>query len=160
MYRLDIPRQNEFPVLLSIWENSVKATHHFLLPGDLEVFRKIIQEQEVFTQVNMICARDKNNTILGFLGTSEDNIEMLFIDAAARGKGIGKLLLRHAIDNLNIRKVDVNEQNLQAILFYERFGFKTVSRSETDGMGKPYPILHMKLEIKKKSRQKTGTSMN
>jgi len=145
MYRLDIPHQKEFPVLLAIWENSVQATHHFLLPGHLEFFKQVIEEQEVFSHVNMLCVRDENNTILGFMGTSEDNLEMLFIDAAARGKGIGRLLLLHAIRNLRIRKVDVNEQNEQAIQFYQRFGFKIISRSETDGMGKPYPILHMQL---------------
>jgi putative acetyltransferase len=145
MYRVDIPHQTEFPALLAIWENSVKATHHFLLPGHLEFFKQVIEKQEVFSHVNMLCVRDENNTILGFMGTSEDNLEMLFIDSAARGKGIGSLLLRHAIHNLNIRKVDVNEQNEQAIQFYERFGFKTISRSETDGMGMPYPILHMQL---------------
>ena len=42
-------------------------------------------------------------------------------------------------------KVDVNEQNEQAIGFYQHYGFKTISRSELDGTGKPYPILHMEL---------------
>lgn len=145
MIRLDVPGKNEFPALLDVWESSVRATHHFLAAGDIELFRNIIREKEVFSHVNMLCARDPDNSILGFIGTSEDNIEMLFIHADARGKGIGKLLLQHAIGNLNIRKVYVNEQNAQAVQFYEHFGFRTVSRSEQDGMGKPYPILHMQI---------------
>lgn len=39
--------------------------------------------------------------------------------------------------------VDVNEQNPQAIGFYEHHGFRTVSRTTHDPSGKPYPILHM-----------------
>jgi hypothetical protein len=41
--------------------------------------------------------------------------------------------------------VDVNEQNGQAVGFYLRMGFATEGRSELDGMGKPYPLLHMRL---------------
>ena len=145
MFTLNAPDKNEFPALLQVWESSVRATHHFLLPGDIELFRNIIRDKEVFSHVNILCARNADDVILGFIGTSEDNIEMLFIHADARGKGIGRLLIQHAIGDLNLRKVDVNEQNTQAVQFYERFGFRTVSRSETDGMGKPYPILHMQI---------------
>ena len=60
-------------------------------------------------------------------------------------QGVGKKLLRHAINNLQARKVDVNEQNEQALQFYKHFGFEVLSRSEVDGHGKPFPILHMQL---------------
>ncbi|MGY0625916.1 MAG: GNAT family N-acetyltransferase, partial [Paraglaciecola chathamensis] len=42
-------------------------------------------------------------------------------------------------------KVDVNEQNPKALGFYQRIGFKVVGRSELDGQGKPYPLLHLAL---------------
>ena len=70
---------------------------------------------------------------------------MLFINPAARGKGIGKSLLIYAIRHLCTRKVAVNEQNQQAVGFYEHLGFQVVSRSALDSTGKPYPILHMEL---------------
>ena len=34
-------------------------------------------------------------------------------------------------------------RNEQALGFYLKYGFSVVSRSERDGTGKPYPILHM-----------------
>ena len=77
----------------------------------LSTGEKIIQEKDVFSHVNLTCARDSNNNILGFMGISENNLEMLFIDPASIGQGVGKLLLLHAIANLKIAKVDVNEQN-------------------------------------------------
>jgi putative acetyltransferase len=143
MYKLDKPQKREFSALLEVWELSVKATHHFVEKEDIEVFKKIIKEKNVFEHVKLICARDINNNILGFMGISEDNLEMQFIDPRFIGKGIGKLLLLHAINSLNITKVDVNEQNEQALKFYEQFGFKITSRSELDGTGKPYPIIHL-----------------
>jgi len=148
MYKLDNPQKNEYPALLDVWESSVRATHHFLKKNDIEIFKKIIQEKDVFNHVNLTCARDINNNILGIMGVSQDKLEMLFIDALFIGHGIGKLLLRHAITNLNIAKVDVNEQNEQALKFYEHFGFKVTSRSELDETGKPYPILHMQIQQK------------
>ncbi|OAT26784.1 histone acetyltransferase [Buttiauxella ferragutiae ATCC 51602] len=83
---------------------------------------------------------------MGFTGVSENRIEMLFVDAGQRGKGIGKLLLLHAIDEQGADELDVNEQNPQAVTFYKKHGFETVGRSEVDGQGRPYPLLHMKLQ--------------
>ena len=79
------------------------------------------------------------------MGVHGAKIEMLFVLEQARGQGIGKLLLQYAIDNLNVNLVDVNEQNPLAVGFYEHMGFHVISRSHVDDMGKPFPILHMKL---------------
>ncbi|MPR32367.1 GNAT family N-acetyltransferase [Cytophagaceae bacterium SJW1-29] len=145
MYTLATPNKSDYPTLLAIWEASVRATHHFLHEGAVEFFKKIIQENEVFDQVKLTVVRDADPMILGFMGVSEHRLEMLFLAPEARGKGIGKILLRHAIDNLGITHVDVNEQNGEALKFYEKAGFRVISRSELDGTGKPYPILHMQL---------------
>lgn len=37
------------------------------------------------------------------------------------------------------------EQNSQALGFYQHIGFSIIGRSELDGQGKPYPLLHMEL---------------
>ena len=70
---------------------------------------------------------------------------MLFIDDHARGQGLGSVLLQYAITNMGATSVDVNEQNPLAVGFYQHKGFTVVSRSPLDDMGKPFPILHMKL---------------
>lgn len=70
---------------------------------------------------------------------------MLFVHPDYRGKQVGKKLLTYSIEKMNVIKVDVNEQNDQAVGFYKRFGFETISRSELDATGKPYPVLHMEL---------------
>jgi putative acetyltransferase len=46
---------------------------------------------------------------------------------------------------LGATRLDVNEQNDQAVGFYRRMGFAAVGRSERDYTGKPYPLLHMRL---------------
>lgn len=135
---------NEYPELLSVWESSVRATHDFLSEDDIQ-FYKSKMLSDFLPAVSLQCAKDNQAKIAGFIGLSESNIEMLFIAPEHRGLGIGSMLLNDAITHHQASKVDVNEQNTQAIRFYERMGFKIISRSELDGMGKPFPILHMQL---------------
>ncbi|MBW3698451.1 GNAT family N-acetyltransferase [Vibrio sp. T187] len=130
--------------MLSVWENSVRATHDFISEEDIEFFKPIIIEQ-AFPAVTLRCIKDSQSTILGFVGVHETKVEMLFVSDAARGQGVGKALLQYAIEQLSATKVDVNEQNPLAVGFYEHMGFKVTSRSPFDDMGKPFPILHMSL---------------
>ncbi|GAL13403.1 histone acetyltransferase HPA2 and related acetyltransferases [Vibrio astriarenae] len=130
--------------MLNVWENSVRATHDFITEEDIEFFKPIIIEQ-AFPAVTLKCVKDESGSIVGFVGVHEAKVEMLFISNEARGQGVGKVLLRYAIEQLGAMKVDVNEQNPQAVGFYKHMGFKVVSRSPFDDMGKPFPILHMTL---------------
>ncbi len=59
---------------------------------------------------------------------------------------MGALLAAHAIKTQGASKVDVNEQNEQALGFYKHIGFSVTGRSPLDGQGKPYPLLHMTLK--------------
>ena len=93
----------------------------------------------------MRCAKDGDGEIQGFCGVHDGNIEMLFISPDARGKGVGAILAAHAINEQGASKVDVNEQNEQALGFYRHIGFKVTGRSPLDRQRKPYPLLHMAL---------------
>lgn len=142
---IDVVHKTEYQDLVNVWESSVRATHDFLKEDDIQYFRPLILNTYL-DAVELRCMRNKDKAIVGFLGVAEGNLEMLFIDPNYRGKGIGKSLLNYAIKNLNITKVDVNEQNNQAVGFYKHSGFEVIARSELDASGKPYPILHMVLK--------------
>lgn len=130
----------DYSQLMAVWESSVKATHHFLKPEDFEFYKMIIPDYFPNVDLYVISSGEK---IYAFMGISDDNLEMLFVSADSRAKGYGKSLLMYALNKLNVKKVDVNEQNTRAVGFYERFGFKVIGRSEKDSMGKDYPILKM-----------------
>ncbi len=134
----------DYAEITDVWEASVRATHHFLSESDIQYFRPLILN-EYLKAVDLFCTRDASGRILGFLGVAGDKLEMLFLHPASRGKGIGGALLRYATAELQVDKVDVNEQNEQAVSFYQHFGFRQVGRSELDGLGKPYPILNLQL---------------
>lgn len=141
---LDTPTPDDLPTLVEIWEAAVRATHHFLPESDLQVIKPLLREQ-YFPAVQLTCARDEAGRILGFLGHAEDRVEMLFVDPHSHGQGVGRRLMRHAIDELGATRVDVNEQNPQAVGFYQHLGFVVTDRSRLDGGGRPFPILHMAL---------------
>ncbi|MNP71426.1 putative N-acetyltransferase YjaB [compost metagenome] len=93
--------------------------------------------------MQLACLRDATGRIAGFIGTAGENVEMLFVAPDRHGRGIGRALLEHALAE-GACKVDVNEQNPQAVGFYLRLGFVQYDRSEVDGSGKPFPILHLR----------------
>ena len=142
---IDVVHKTEYQDVVNVWESSVRATHYFLKEEDIQYFKPLILNTYL-DAVELRCIRNKDKDIVGFLGVAEDILVMLFIDPKYRGKGIGKSLLNFGIKNLNITKVDVNEQNEQAVGFYKHSGFEVIARSEVDASGKPYPILHMVLK--------------
>lgn len=138
------PSINDYEELITVWEGSVRATHHFVSEEDIQFYKPLILN-EYFPSVKLFCEKDVRQTIAGFMGIVDDKLEMLFVDPARRGQGIGKRLLLFAISVQGVRKVDVNEQNEQAVAFYQHMGFQIKSRSETDASGKNYPILSMEI---------------
>lgn len=134
----------EYPALVDIWRSAVLATHDFLAEEDfLRIERNL--SSAYFPAVHLIIAQ-QNSRPVGFAGVADNNLEMLFVSDEFRGQGIGSLLLKHAIDQLEVEKVDVNEQNPGAVGFYLSHGFTQVSRDDLDADGRPYPILHLALE--------------
>lgn len=133
----------EWPVLVRIWRGAVEATHSFLTAADLDFFESRLLG-EYLGAVQLTVATEAGVPV-GFSGLADGKLEMLFVDRQRRGSGIGAVLLQHAIAAHPGLLVDVNEQNPQAVGFYRRFGFITVGRQDTDGDGRPFPILNLAL---------------
>lgn len=130
--------------LLAVWESSVRATHDFLSEADIRRISAYVPD--AFGSVEtLVLAHDGDGFLSGFAGVTGDELEMLFITPKSQGGGIGKALLRVAMEGYGVTRLDVNEQNGRARGFYEHMGFEVTSRSATDGNGDPFPILHMRL---------------
>lgn len=131
----------EWPELVRIWRSAVEATHDFLTVDDIDFYeRRLAQE---YLKLVDVTVADSDGVPVGFAGVAGGSLEMLFIDHEHRGRGVGSVLLADAMATNPGLVVDVNEQNPQAVGFYHRHGFVTLGRSETDGDGRPFPILHL-----------------
>ena len=128
--------------LISVWERAVRATHHFLTEQD--ILNLIPHGRRALSVVDLFVVND-NECPIAFMGISDDKIEMLFVSPDYFRKGIGKRLIRLAIDEYKIRYIDIYEQNLNALIFYQKMGFQVSERTETDELGNPFPILRMSL---------------
>lgn len=142
---IEQPTVQDYTELLRIWEESVRSTHHFLTERDIQFYKPLVLH-DYFPAVKLYILRNDSGRIAAFIGLSADCIEMLFVDPAEQGRGYGKRLIEFATREKRIFKVDVNEQNEAALHFYMNRGFEVVTRSEVDGMGKPFPILHMQMK--------------
>lgn len=123
--------------LLCVWERSVRATHDFLSDAEIRRIRAYVPQALQGVQ-HLIAAKS-------VAGVENRRIEMLFVAPERRGAGIGKALLRYAVRAFGADEVTVNEQNAQAVGFYEHMGFTAYRRTDTDEQGGPYPLLYMRL---------------
>ena len=127
----------EYDVLLQIWERAVRSSHHFLSEEDIRFYKPLVRH-EYFPAVQLYTIRNHSGQITAFMGLSDNLIEMLFVDPDEQGHGYGKQLIEFAIRQKQIHKVDVNEQNRQALRFYQNRGFEIISRDDLE-YGKTIP---------------------
>ncbi|WP_342250330.1 acetyltransferase [Sphingomonas sp. OTU376] len=136
-------RPEEHEELFEIWSTAVDATHHFISKEDrVEIAEQV---RTYLHSARLIVAATAGDVPVGFMDVGDGEIRALFVHASHHGCGIGRELVSHATRMSPSLKVDVNEQNEQAVLFYARLGFKRSGRSPTDGDGRPYPLLHLSL---------------
>lgn len=133
--------------LLTVWEDSVRATHLFLSDSEIKRIKEYVP-QALSGVAHLVIAEDENGCAAAFMGIEDGMLEMLFISPKERGKGLGKRLLQSGIINYGVKQLAVNEQNPQAKGFYEHMGFQVYKRTDFDEQGNPYPLLYMKLAPK------------
>lgn len=137
-------RPTDLDVLLDIWLRSVRATHTFLSEEDIQFYLPLVREalEAGHFEVSVLCS--DTGAPMGFMGLNGSKVEAMFLAPEHRGRGGGRRLLDHARALCGELTLDVNEQNEAARRFYEACGFVVEGRSERDGTGRPFPLLHMR----------------
>jgi putative acetyltransferase len=127
---------------VEIWRDAVDATHDFLTAEDRAAIEAEVQS--FLPAAPLSLAVDAYDRPVGFMLLDGSSMEALFIDPAYRGTGVGRALVAHALEQHPTLTTEVNEQNGQAVGFYERLGFVPTGRSERDGQGRAYPLIHLR----------------
>lgn len=142
---IDYSLRNETLInkLTIIWQKSVEATHLFLSPQDIKDIlpQVVIGLKQI--PILLVSFTDDDEPI-GFAGIADNKLEMLFLSPDYFQQGIGYKMISTAIQDYQIKYVDVNKQNPKALKFYLRQGFTIFKRSPVDSDNRPFPILHLK----------------
>ena len=131
--------------LLEIWRYSVTATHLFLSDDEIKKIKEYVPEA-IKNVSHLIIIENEYHKLIAFMGIEDTTLEMLFLKNSERGKELGKKLLMYGLKKYNVNNLTVNEQNPQALAFYEHMGFKAYKRTELDEQGNAYPIIYMTLK--------------
>ena len=99
--------------LTDVWERSVRATHLFLSEADILRIRERLPEALAGVE-RLLFVNGAADVPVAFMGIEKHALEMLFLAPEARGRGLGKTLLRHALRRYGVNAGSVNEQNPQA----------------------------------------------
>ncbi|WP_224390984.1 acetyltransferase [Pseudonocardia sp. ICBG1293] len=135
----------DHPALVRVWRRAVEATHTFLTPADVDAIEHEVRTAALPALAVSVAQRD-DGTPIGWIGVHGDRVEALFVDPSSHRRGVGSALLAAATDGMAHVELDVNEQNPSALAFYTRHGFVRTGRSERDGRGRPFPLLHLRRE--------------
>lgn len=131
-------------VLFDVWLRSVEATHAFVSDADIQAFKPLVRDYLASNETEFWVLCDADGAVAGFMGMAGPEVESLFLAPEFHGRGGGRRLVEHARTLHGELTVDVNEQNAAAVGFYQACGFVVEGRSELDGSGRPYPLLHMR----------------
>ncbi len=127
--------------LTALWRQSVAQTHTFLTGKDIDEIENYVPQ--ALKEVEHLVVAQNNGDYLGFMGIEKHRLEMLFLAPQCMGQSVGRKLIEYGIEQYQINEVTVNEQNQNAIGFYEHLGFKTYKRTDFDEQGRPFPLLYM-----------------
>ena len=131
------------PTLLGIWLRAVRATHSFLTEADIQTLLPLVRDVALL-QLEVWVLSSDDDQVMGFMGLSGTNVEALFIAPEWSRHGGGRALLQHSQELRGLLTFDVNEQNPEALRFYEAHGFVVVGRSAVDSGGRPFPLVHLR----------------
>ena len=127
----------------AIWEDSVRASHLFLSEAEIQEIKAYVPQALTGVSHLLVAERAQGQPV-AFMGIEGPRLEMLFLSPAERGAGLGRQLLEYGIRHYHLQELTVNEQNPQAVGFYQHMGFETYRRTDCDEQGGPYPLLYMK----------------
>jgi putative acetyltransferase len=91
-------------------------------------------------------AVDDTGTLLGFTLTTDEHLDLLFVEPSARGRAIGSLLLADAIER-GCRTVESFAANHAARRFYDRRGFRLEQAYDRVYDGAVLPFVRLRLAV-------------
>lgn len=129
--------------IMEIWLNASLEAHDFIdkqywIDKYEEIKNEYIPNSETFVY-------KENNEIKGFISIiNKSFIGALFIENKCQGQGIGSKLINYVISKFNELNLTVYKDNLNAVKFYKKNGFKIISEDLDEDTNKVEFIMKLR----------------
>ncbi|WP_440983310.1 GNAT family N-acetyltransferase [Shinella sumterensis] len=130
--------------LSAIWFDASMAAHAFI--GEARLREQRVAIETVYlpqAETGVACHAGEP---VGFISLLDAFIGGLFVAPGRQGLGIGRALVRHALDLKGELSLEVYTANRQAYGFYRSLGFEELSRRATDSEGLPFENAMMRVK--------------
>lgn len=157
-------RKMEEQDIIAIQEIAVKtwhATYEGIIPIEVQNnFLKVAyNESRLNARINnsLFLVAEQNGILIGFANFSNSTengkaeLVAIYIDPTSQGKGVGTLLVQHAINKLhNVKEifVCVEKENTIGRTFYESKGFETIEEFDDNFDGHILKTIRMVYKVK------------
>ncbi|KRM75303.1 GNAT family N-acetyltransferase [Secundilactobacillus collinoides] len=130
---LDAINDTQLAQLMSIWLSSNLAGHDFIQPEYWRHQRDNVARQMRESDVTAVV--DDDGEILGFAVTLGNTLLGIYTRTNAQKQGVGSMLLFALKAKKPHLKLSVFQKNEDAVLFFERHGFKTTKTYNESAVG-------------------------
>ena len=120
--------------LLDAWHSASQVGHPFLTEDFFEQERKNILALYLPNAETWVFELD--GMVVGFIALIGDEVGALFVHSQYHRRGIGKQLMDHARSIRESLELDVFEENSTGRGFYEKYGFREISRHMHEETGR------------------------
>ena len=124
---------SDLSALLSTWEAASRLAHPFMTDAFISEQRVAVAEKYLPNTVTDIAVAD--GKIVGFISMLGNEVGAIFVDPSFHGKGVGRALMDIPAAIHETLEVEVFEKNTVGRPFYERYGFKEISRYTFEPLG-------------------------
>lgn len=135
--------ETDLEPLSALWLAASLDAHAFIGEERLREQRGLIEAEYLPKAETWVACLDA--TPVGFISLLGDFVGGLFVAPNRQGLGIGQALIAHALSHKDTLRLEVYTDNQRALAFYERIGFREVSRRLTDDEGLPFENAQMVL---------------
>lgn len=129
--------------LSSIWYDASVQAHPFLGTTRLREQRSLIENEYLPKSETWVACQFGEP--IGFIGLIDTFVGGLFVDLTFQSSGVGRALIAHALTQKGELNLEVYADNKIAVAFYQRLGFKEITRRSEDDESLPFENIQMRL---------------
>ncbi len=143
-YKLEEVAAETLEQMLTVYTKASRQAHSFLGEENIQLASNMVRDMFFPNPDVTSIAVMEGDELAGFVGIVGTEVGGLFVDPKHQGKGYGKILLMHAVEEYNCDKLEVFIKNEKTQGFYKAMGFEMVGTTDEPTFGEHAYIMNFK----------------